>query len=67
MKKNYIDVKEYEKLFTNAQAFVLERIAGKNKNLVLKFNSTIKSYNVNLTEVQKSKLDLILNCNIDEL
>ena len=66
-KITYGDVKEYEKLFTKAPAFVLEMMARKNTNLVLKFNSAIKSYMGNLTADQKSKLDLILRSDVDEL
>jgi len=66
-KITYEDVKEYHYLFTMAPSFVLEMMARKNSNLVLKFKSTIQSYMGNLDDVQKNKLDIILNSDIDEL
>ena len=66
-KITYEDVREYEKLFTLAPSFVLERIARKNTNLVLKFEGAIQSYLGNLTDDQKNKLGIILNSDVDEL
>ena len=66
-KITYEDVKEYHYLFTMAPSFVLEMMARKNSNLVLKFKSTIQSYMDNLDDVQKNKLDIILNSDMDEL
>ena len=66
-KITYEDVKEYHYLFTMAPSFVLEMMARKNSNLVLKFKSTIQSYMDNLDDVQKNKLDIILNSDVDEL
>nr|WP_295163195.1 hypothetical protein [uncultured Methanobrevibacter sp.] len=66
-KITYNDVREYEKLFTLAPSFVLERIARKNTNLVLKFEGAIQSYLENLTDNQKNKLGIILSSDVDEL
>lgn len=66
-KLTYDDVKQYEKFFTLTPSFLLERFAKKNKNLVLKFESKAKSYLANLNSVQKEKLDIVLNSDIDEL
>jgi len=66
-KITYDDVKEYEHLFTMAPSFVLEMMARKNSDLVLKFKSAIQSHLSNLTDEQKSKLDIILNSDVDEL
>lgn len=66
-KITYDDVMEYTHLFTIVPSFVLEMMARKNSNLVLKFKSTIQSHMANLTDDQKNKLDIILNSDIDEL
>ena len=66
-KVTYDDVKEYEHLFTMVPSFVLERMARKNSNLILKFESTIQSHLTGLTDDQKSKLDIILNSDVSEL
>lgn len=66
-KITYSDVKEYESLFQLAPSFLIERFAKKNTNLVLKFESKIKGYINNLTAEQKSKLEIILNSDVDEL
>ncbi len=66
-KITYDDVKEYEKLFTLAPSFVLERMAKRNTNLVLKFSDRIQSHLDNLTEDQKNKLNILLSSDVDEL
>ena len=66
-KITYIDVKEYESLFMLVPPFLLERFAKKNRNLVLKFKSTINNHLANLSIEQKNKLDIILNMDADEL
>ncbi|MBQ6512382.1 hypothetical protein [Methanobrevibacter sp.] len=66
-KITYRDVEEYEKFFTLAPTFLLERFAKKNTNIVLKFESKAESYLSKLTDSQKSKLDIVLNTKIDEL
>jgi hypothetical protein len=66
-KITYEDVQEYHHLFTMAPSFVLEMMARKNSNLVLKFKSTIQSHLVNLTDDQKYKLNVILDSDIDDL
>lgn len=66
-KITYSDVIEYNYLFTLAPAFVLKGMAKRNSNLVSKFKSTIQSYLVNLTDEQKSKLDIILNSDVGYL
>lgn len=66
-KITYADVREYEKLFTLAPAFLMERFAKRNSNIVLKFKSQIKSHLANLNEDQKNKLDIILKTETDEL
>lgn len=66
-KITYEDVLEYENLFSLAPSFMLERWAKKNRNLVGKFKSPIKSHFANLTSDQRKKLDLILDSDIDDL
>ncbi|WP_407424357.1 hypothetical protein [Methanobrevibacter sp.] len=66
-KITYEDVKEYEKFFTLIPPFLLERFAKKNKNIVLKFKSKAESYLGRLNDHQKSKLDIVLNSDVDEL
>lgn len=63
----YKDVQEYEKFFTLIPPFLLERFAKKNTNMVLKFRSKVESYLANLSDHQKSKLDIVLNSDIVEL
>ena len=53
-KITYDDVMEYTHLFTMVPSFVLEMMARKNSNLVLKFKSTIQSHMDNLTDDQKN-------------
>lgn len=66
-KITYADVEEYQTLFTMAPSFLLETFAKRNTNLAFKFKSIIKSYMDNLTDIQKSKLDIIISSDIDEL
>ena len=66
-KISYKDVREYESLFKLAPAFLLERFAKKNSNVVLKFQSQILSHLDNLSDEQKGKLDLMLRTEITEL
>ena len=66
-KITYEDVKEYENLFMLAPSFLLERFARKNTNLVSKFKSQIQSHLNNLDDVQRAKLNVILNSDVDEL
>lgn len=66
-KITYTDVKEYENLFSLVPPFLLEAFAKKNTNFVLKFKSQVQSHIDNLSDKQKTKLDLILNSDIDEL
>lgn len=66
-KITYADVKEYEKFFTLVPPFLLERFAKKNTNIVLKFKSKAESFLNKMSENQKSKLDAVLNSDIDEL
>ena len=66
-KITYEDVEEYESLFSLAPPFLLEMFAKKNKNIVLKFKSTIQSFIYKLTEDEKNKLEIILNSDIEEL
>lgn len=61
------DVLQYQNLFTLAPSFVLERMAKRNSNLVSKFKSTIESHITSLDEVQKNKLDIILNSDVGDL
>lgn len=63
----YDDVREYEALFTLAPSFLLERFAKRNTNLVSKFKSTIQGYMDTLTDEQKTKLDIILKSDVEEL
>lgn len=66
-KITYDDVKEYENLFMMVPSFLLERFARKNTNFVLKFESKIKSHLAGLDDEQRSKLNIILNSNVDDL
>lgn len=66
-KISYDDLKEHEHLFTLAPSFVLKRMARKNSNLVVKFKSAIESHLNKLSDEQKSKLNVILNSEVEEL
>lgn len=66
-KLTYKDVLEYEHLFKMTPAFLFERFAKKNNNLVVKFKSAVESQLNSLNDTQKHKLHLILNSDIDEL
>lgn len=66
-KISYADVREYESLFKLAPSFLLERFAKKNANVVLKFQSHIASHLSKLNEIQKTKLEIILNSQTEEL
>lgn len=66
-KITYSDVKEYENLFTSAPSFILEGMARRNTNLVLKFNSSVKSHLGNLSQDQKNKLYMILSSDVEDL
>lgn len=66
-KITYEDVREYEKLFTLAPSFLLERFAKRNTNLVLKFKSPIESHLNNLTDNQKRKLNIMLDTDVNDL
>lgn len=61
------DVLQYEHLFSKVPSFVLERMAKKNRNLVAKFESQIKSVFESLNETNRNKLDLILSSDVDYL
>ncbi len=63
----YSDVKEYEKLFTLAPSFLLERFAKRNTNIVKKFESQVEGFLINLNENQKKKLDLVLKSDTESL
>ncbi|WP_305514642.1 MULTISPECIES: hypothetical protein [unclassified Methanobrevibacter] len=64
---SYEDIKEYGHLFTIAPSFVLEMMARKNSNIVLKFKSTIRSFLESLSDEEMIKLDLILTSDVDVL
>ena len=66
-KLSYKDVREYESLFKLVPAFLLERFAKKNSNIVLKFKSQIISHINALSDEQLEKLDLMLRTDIIEL
>lgn len=61
------DVIDYESLFKLAPAFLLERFAKKNTNLVSKFNSQVQSRLNKMSESEKKKLDVILQMETAEL
>ena len=63
----YEDVKAYEKFFTLTPAFLLERFAKKNTNLVLKFESKVDSFVANMSDGQKAKMDILLESDIEDL
>jgi hypothetical protein len=66
-KISYSDLEEHQHLFTLAPSFILERMAKKNSNLVHKFKSAVQSHMNSLTDAQKSKLDIILNSDVEDL
>ena len=66
-KITYRDFREYQSLFKLAPAFLLERFARKNKNIVMKFRPQILAHLSNLDELQRKKLDLILRTEVAEL
>lgn len=61
------DLKEHQHLFTLAPSFILNGMARRNSNLVKKFQPTIESHLNKLNDEQKSKLDIILNSDVDHL
>ena len=63
----YDDIKEYESLFTLTPSLLLERFAKRNTNLVSKFNSKIQAKLDSLTEIQRKKLIIVLESDIEEL
>ncbi|WP_407413522.1 hypothetical protein [Methanobrevibacter sp.] len=66
-KITYEDVKMYQHLFKFVPAFLLERMAKKNSNLVLKFHSAITARLKKLSDHEKDMLNLILSSDIDDL
>lgn len=66
-KITYEDLKEHEHLFLLAPAFILNGMAKRNSNLVIKFKSAIESHLNALNDEEKSKLHAILNSDVDEL
>ena len=66
-KITYDDIEKYSHLFTLVPAFVLERMARKNANLVSKFESATRKTLNDLTDEERKKLHLILAANIDDL
>jgi hypothetical protein len=66
-KITFEDVREYESLFKLAPAFLLERFAKRNANIVRKFQSHIASHLSKLDDDQKNKLEIILNTQTHEL
>ena len=63
----YSDIEGYERMFSLAPAFLLERFAKRNTNVVLKFESQIKNHIAGLNDNQMNKIDTILNTDIGEL
>ena len=61
------DIEEYAHLFKLVPAFMLERMAKRNANLVSKFESAIRKHMDNLTPNQRNKLDVILASDIEDL
>ena len=61
------DVLQYEHLASMVPAFVLQRMAKRNSNLVSKFESKIKPRLENLSEDHKNKLNFALNSNVSDL
>lgn len=66
-KITYEDLKEHEHLFLLAPSFILKGMAKRNSNLVIKFKSSIESHLNALTDEERSKLQAILNSDVDEL
>lgn len=66
-KITYDDVKKYQDIFALAPAFLLEAMARKNSNLVLKFNSRIKAHLEKLTDYERDLLYVILDSDIGDL
>ena len=66
-KITYMDVLQYQDLFALVPSFVLEGMARRNSNLVLKFKSSIKSRMESLSDGEKRKLGIILASDIDDL
>ena len=50
-----------------APSLLLKRFARKNTNLVLKFKPVLQGYMDSLTPEQKSKLNVILSSDVDDL
>lgn len=61
------DVIAYESLFKFAPAFLLERFAKRNTNVVSKFQSKIESHLAKISDNQKNKLKILLETDIDEI
>lgn len=66
-KLTYEDIEKYEKFFTLAPPFLLERFTKKNTNLVEKFRSKVQSFVDGLSESDKEKLNILLDTDTDEL
>lgn len=66
-KITYDDIKNYQHLFTTAPSFLLEMMAKKNSNLILKFNSSIMAHLEKLSDHEKDMLNSILSADIDDL
>ena len=66
-KITYDDIKKYQNLFTIAPAFLLEMMAKKKSNLILKFNSHVVAHLEKLSDNEKEMLDSILGSDIDDL
>ena len=66
-KITYEDLKEHQHIFTLAPAFILKGMARRNSNLVKKFQPTIESHLNKMNEGQKSKLNVILNSDVEDL
>ena len=66
-KITYEDVEEFEKIFKLVPSFLLERYAKKNTNIILKFESKVKSFLDDLNDNDKRRLNIVLNSDIDEL
>ena len=64
---SYDDVMEYNHLFTMVPPFILKMMINKNSNIVSKYKSKIQYYIDDLDDEQRSKLDIILGSDIDEL
>ena len=63
----YKDVLKHEKKFNLAPAFVLERFAKKNSNLVSKFESQVYKHLGKMSDSQKEQAMNILNTDVDIL